>query len=63
MREEFHALEMELPEFTAVLDGMTRNTYILLIVHDPTIETAALKINIRLARPKFEELQTDSVLA
>jgi hypothetical protein len=37
MREEFHALEMELPEFTAVLDGMTRNTYILLIVHDPTI--------------------------
>jgi Ras-related GTP-binding protein A/B len=85
MREEFHALEMELPEFTAVLDGMTRNTYILLIVHDPTIgmcassiehrnprrftltsksaETAALRINIRLARPKFEELQTDSVLA
>ena len=85
MREEFHALEMELPEFTAVLDGMTRNTYILLIVHDPTIgmcvpraqsiatprvslmckfaETAALKINIRLARPKFEELQTDSVVA
>jgi hypothetical protein len=37
MREEFHALEMELPEFTAVLDGMTKNTYILLIVHDPTI--------------------------
>ncbi|KAI0289210.1 Gtr1/RagA G protein conserved region-domain-containing protein [Russula brevipes] len=63
MREEFHALEMELPEFTAVLDGMTKNTYILLIVHDPTIETAALRINIRLARPKFEELQSDSVLA
>ena len=42
MREEFHALEMELPEFTAVLDGMTRNTYILLIVHDPTIGTMCL---------------------
>jgi Ras-related GTP-binding protein A/B len=40
MREEFHALEMELPEFTAVLDGMTRNTYILLIVHDRTIGAA-----------------------
>jgi hypothetical protein len=26
-------------------------------------ETAALKINIRLARPKFEELQSDSILA
>ncbi len=42
MREEFHALEMELPEFTAVLDGMTKNTYVLLIVHDSTIGTAYL---------------------
>jgi Ras-related GTP-binding protein A/B len=49
MREEFHALEMELPEFTtrpsgftAVLDGMTRKTYILLIVHDPTIVAVCL---------------------
>ncbi|KAI0053881.1 rraga protein [Auriscalpium vulgare] len=61
VREEFYALEMELPEFTAVLDEMTKNTYVLIIVHDPTIETAALKINIRLARQKFEELQSDSV--
>jgi hypothetical protein len=36
MREEFHGLEIELPEFTAVLDGMKRNTYTLLIVHDRT---------------------------
>ncbi|KAJ7217039.1 Gtr1/RagA G protein conserved region-domain-containing protein [Mycena pura] len=57
VREEFHALEMELPEFTAVLDEMTKNTYVLIIVHDPTIETAALKLNVRMARRKFEELQ------
>ncbi|KAJ7080344.1 Gtr1/RagA G protein conserved region-domain-containing protein [Mycena belliarum] len=57
VREEFHALEMELPEFSAVLDEMTKNTYVLIIVHDPTIETAALKLNIRMARRKFEELQ------
>ncbi|KAJ7137818.1 Gtr1/RagA G protein conserved region-domain-containing protein [Mycena epipterygia] len=57
VREEFHSLEMELPEFSAVLDEMTRNTYVLVIVHDPTIETAALKLNIRMARRKFEELQ------
>jgi Ras-related GTP-binding protein A/B len=37
VREEFHALEMELPEFSAVLDEMTKNTYVLVIVHDPTI--------------------------
>lgn len=62
VREEFHSLEMELPDFTAVLDEMTKNTYVLIIVHDPTIETAALKINIRLARRKFEELQSDSIV-
>ncbi|THH17120.1 hypothetical protein EW146_g3627 [Bondarzewia mesenterica] len=63
VREEFHALEMELPEYTAVLDEMTKNTYVLIIVHDPVIETAALKINIRLARRKFEELQGNSIIS
>ncbi|KAI0748489.1 Gtr1/RagA G protein conserved region-domain-containing protein [Daedaleopsis nitida] len=62
VREEFNAVEMELPEFTAVLDELTRNTYVLIVVHDPTIETAALRMNIRLARSKFEELQGNSLL-
>ncbi|KAF7322334.1 Ras-related GTP binding A [Mycena chlorophos] len=57
VREEFHGMEMELPEFTAVLDEMTKNTYVLIVVHDPTIETAALKFNVRMAKKKFEELQ------
>ncbi|KIL69973.1 hypothetical protein M378DRAFT_157219 [Amanita muscaria Koide BX008] len=63
IRGEFHTLEMELNDFSAVLDEMTRNTYVLVIVHDPTIETAAVKLNIRLARRKFEELQGDSLVA
>ncbi|KIP12344.1 hypothetical protein PHLGIDRAFT_62141 [Phlebiopsis gigantea 11061_1 CR5-6] len=62
VREEFHALEMELADFTAVLDELTKNTYVLVVAHDPTVETAALKMNIRLARKKFEELQNDSLL-
>jgi Ras-related GTP-binding protein A/B len=28
---------MELAEFTAVLDEMTKNTYVLVVVHDPVI--------------------------
>ncbi|TFY58960.1 hypothetical protein EVJ58_g6080 [Rhodofomes roseus] len=63
VREEFHSLEMELDEFTAVLDELTKNTYVLIVVHDPTIETAALRMNIRLARSKFEELQGDSLIS
>lgn len=61
VRGEFHSLEMELWDFTAVLDEMTKNTYVLVVVHDPSIETAALKLNIRMARRKFEELQGDSL--
>ncbi|KAJ3507501.1 hypothetical protein NLJ89_g6269 [Agrocybe chaxingu] len=63
IREEFRSLELELYDFTAVLDEMTRNTYVMIIVHDPTIEVAALKLNIRLARRKFEELQSDSLVS
>jgi len=63
MRAEFRALEFEFPEFTAVLDELTKNMYVLVIVHDPTIETAALKMNIQLARRKFEELQADSIIS
>jgi len=37
VREEFRSLEMELYDFTAVLDEMTRNTYVMVIIHDPTI--------------------------
>ena len=42
VREEFRSLEMELYDFTAVLDEMTRNTYVMVIVHDPTIGDAFL---------------------
>ncbi|KAG2147282.1 Gtr1/RagA G protein conserved region-domain-containing protein [Suillus cothurnatus] len=62
LREEFRSLEMELAEFTAVLDEMTKNTYVLVVVHDPVIETAAIKMNICMARKKFEELQGDSLI-
>lgn len=37
LREEFHSLEMELAEFTAVLDEMTKNTYVLVVVHNPVV--------------------------
>jgi len=57
LREDFHSMEIEMQGFTAVLDELTRTTYIMIIIHDPSIETEAIKMNIRLARPKFEALQ------
>lgn len=55
VREDFHSLEMELHDFTAVLDEMTRNTYVLIIVHDPTIGIFCL-----LLRPQPCQLNTSS---
>ena len=42
LREEFHSLEMELAEFTAVLDEMTKNTYVLVVVHNPVVGKRSL---------------------
>lgn len=61
VREEFHTLELELPDFTAVLDEMTRNTYVLVVAHDPHVETAAIRLNVRMARKRFEALQGDTL--
>ncbi|KIY50771.1 hypothetical protein FISHEDRAFT_38097 [Fistulina hepatica ATCC 64428] len=57
IRSDFSSVEMELHNFTAVLDEMTRNTYVLVVCHGHGVETAAIRLNIRMARSKFEELQ------
>lgn len=43
-REEFFCHEMEFPDFTLVLDELTRNTYIMVVVHDPTIGVLSCSI-------------------
>jgi Ras-related GTP-binding protein A/B len=56
-REEFHTLALEFEGFTIILDEMTKNTYVMVVIHNPVIEISAVKINISMARPKFEQLQ------
>ncbi|KAG8988473.1 GTP-binding protein gtr1 [Tulasnella sp. 427] len=63
LQEQFNSLEIRFPQFTAVLEILTSNTYVMVIVADPDVQSAALKMNIRLAREKFEELQAGSVSA
>ena len=43
-RGDFRSLDMELEEFTAVLDELTKNTYVMVIVHDPTIGASQANI-------------------
>jgi len=53
---QFQSMEVKNSNFSAYIDGFTKNTYIMLIMSDPTIKTAATHVNISLARKLFETL-------
>ncbi|PWZ02796.1 hypothetical protein BCV70DRAFT_197057 [Testicularia cyperi] len=54
---EFVAVELRAPNFTAYIDSLTSNTYILVMCADPRIQMASIKLNLQLARDHFERLQ------
>ncbi|GAC73468.1 ATP-dependent RNA helicase [Moesziomyces antarcticus T-34] len=54
---EFQAVELKAPNFSAYIDSLTSNTYIMLLVRDPSIQMASIKLNVQLARDHFERLQ------
>ncbi|GAA5905685.1 hypothetical protein JCM6882_008746 [Rhodosporidiobolus microsporus] len=56
IRSPFSSLTVSTPHYTAVLDALTPETYIL-IVAKGEIQPAALELNIRLARPHFAKLE------
>ncbi|GMI16425.1 hypothetical protein TrLO_g12314 [Triparma laevis f. longispina] len=51
----FQGMEVKNSLFSAFIDAFTENTYIMVIVSDPKIETAATLINIKNAREHFEK--------
>lgn len=52
---QFKSMEVKNKNFTAFIDIFTTNTYIMIIVSDETIESAATNLNIQAARPHFEK--------
>ena len=52
---QFQGMEVRNSNFSAFIDAFTANTYIMVIVSDPTIETATTRINIKGARAHFEK--------
>jgi len=53
---EFQNLEVKNSNFTAFVDAFTSNTYIMVILSDTTVQSAAVHLNIQAARPYFEKL-------
>ncbi|KAM7300784.1 ras-related GTP-binding protein A [Ixodes scapularis] len=54
---QFHSMEVRNGNFAAFIDVFTPNTYIMVIMADPSMPSAATLINIKNARKHFEKLE------
>jgi len=53
----FQSMEVRNSSFAAFIDVFTSNTYVMVIMSDPSIPSAATLINIKNARKHFEKLE------
>jgi Ras-related GTP-binding protein A/B len=56
LQAQFQSMEVRNSSFAAFIDMFTPNTYIMVIISDPTIPSAATMVNIRNARKHFEKI-------
>ncbi|CAG8740312.1 14565_t:CDS:2, partial [Gigaspora rosea] len=54
---QFRSMEIRQANFTAFFDVLITNTYVMVIMSDPTVESAATQMNISVARKHFEKLE------
>jgi len=52
---QFQGMEVRNKNFAAFIDSFTANTYIMVVLTDPTIQSATTMLNIRAARTHFEK--------
>ncbi|RLN90858.1 hypothetical protein BBJ28_00012185 [Nothophytophthora sp. Chile5] len=52
---QFQGMEVRNSNFTAFIDFFTTNTYIMVIMSDDSIQPETIHLNIKAARPMFEE--------
>mmetsp|Transcript_19384 Transcript_19384/g.28272 ORF Transcript_19384/g.28272 Transcript_19384/m.28272 type:complete len:145 (-) Transcript_19384:310-744(-) len=53
-QSQFQGMEVSNSRFSAFIDAFTANTYIMVIVSNPNVHTAATLLNIKNARSHFE---------
>ncbi len=54
-QSQFQGMEVRNSRFSAFIDAFTANTYIMVIVSNPDVHTAATLLNIQNARTHFEK--------
>jgi len=53
---QFHSVAVKNSLFSAFIEELTSNTYIMVVMSDPEIQPAATQLNIQVARSHFETL-------
>lgn len=56
-QSQFQSMEVRNSSFAAFIDILTTNTYVMVIMSDPTIQSAATLMNVAVARQHFEKLE------
>lgn len=57
LQAHFQSMEVRNSQFAAFIDVFTPNTYVMVIMSDPTIPSAATMVNVKNARKHFEKLE------
>lgn len=52
----FETIQIRNTNFAAFIDSFTHNTYIMVVLSDGNVSSAAIMMNIRSARKHFEKL-------
>ncbi|XP_064549954.1 ras-related GTP-binding protein A [Drosophila montana] len=60
---KFQSMEVRNNAFAAFIDTFTSNTYVMVVMSDPTLPSESTLVNIRNARKYFEELENQSNIA
>ncbi|KAJ3244700.1 Interleukin-4 receptor subunit alpha [Chytriomyces hyalinus] len=54
---QFKSMEVRSPGFAAYIDVLTSNTYVMIIVSDTNIQSAAVTLNVNAARKHFQKIE------
>jgi Ras-related GTP-binding protein A/B len=57
MRTEFKSMEIRRPHFSAFVETLTNNTFVLVITSDASVQSTVTQMNINQARKHFEKLE------
>ncbi|BFZ60000.1 GTP-binding protein gtr1 [Saitoella coloradoensis] len=59
MQSQFNAFELRAHNFSAFIDVLTPNTYIMVVMSDPAVQSATTLMNIATARKYFDKIEAN----